>query len=220
MRKQKNRMIILLLGLMINLQTYAAPIVFTDENLFISAMQGYMQISEGFDSSAWSDSVYDGAGSPGSTSVISNNIAWSSNDTMYTSSGWGISGNGIWDYIGRPDALYGTASGMTLYGIGGWYTRTNAIEVNLSVDDGPILATFDLTNTYQTSNNHIFYGVIDPNGFTSFSLEAARIGDNWGADNFTFFAQPSAVPIPGAFWLFFSGVAALSMARRKIIPNK
>ena len=208
----------MLFGMLISAQLQAAPapLIFTDENTFLTILSGFQYISDDFDSSAWNDTRSELVlGGP--TSVSNNGMTWTANDSLLTSIGWGVTGYGLHDSFGNPDGLYGSVdNGLTLLGIGGWFTRTSAFTLNLSLDGGPTVATFDLSSTYQTNNDHVFYGVIDLSGFSSFSLTTPYSGGHWGLDNFTMIVQPSPVPIPAGFWLFGSGlVGLLGFARQK-----
>ena len=71
-----------------------------------------------------------------------------------------------------------------------------------------------ITNIDSFGNPFYFAGVIDTDGFTTYTVKTpALAAGHWFADDFTFAGAP--IPIPGAVWLLGSGLIGIVGIRKK-----
>ena len=221
--------------------TSAAPVVYTNEALYLSDLMslGYLTISEGFEDNA----VWRPSGSPSLVdSTTSQGLIWKSNYTKSTTGTLGGSVvDGMYGFFSNPHGnatdgsfkcepdeanfndpcwqydgwIVESAEGETLHGIGGWFDSTGSgAKVTFLLDGVNVNDARDGDAVL----NWTFVGVIDTDGFTTAEILELRGADYdqafiWG-DAFT--VGVSAVPAPAAVWLFGSGLLGLiGMARRK-----
>jgi hypothetical protein len=198
--------------LLIATNTSAAPVVYTNEALFLVDLTslGYSTISESFeDTSVWGASR-NSIPSPGSTpSVTSQGIVWTSNYSENNIATGTVGGS-------APDgafAIYSLPHGMT----GGSPKITFLLDgVDVNANDTDNIENWQREGDFV--NNWSFIGVIDIDGFASAELRELRGKDFQQVlifnDDFT--TGVSAVPVPAAFWLFGSGLLGLiGIAKRK-----
>lgn len=185
----------------------AATVVYTDEGAYLAAVAGggYDTFSEGFESSDWDLSRPDGT-----PSITAQGLTWTASDLVRTAPGWARTGSyGVFDSFGDPDHLFGAGTSAVLYGLGGWFAKTDAPSVSISLDGGaPVATVVPLGRT--------FLGVVDTDGFTSFTLSTTS--GHWGADDFTFARGNPApeVPEPGTIFLVAGALLGVSrIARRR-----
>jgi hypothetical protein len=221
--------------------TSAAPVVYTNEALYLSDLMslGYSTISEGFeDNGVWRPS-----GSPSLVdSTTSQGLIWKSNFTKSTTGTLGGSVvNGMYGFFSNPHGndtdgplfcepdennfndpcwqydgwIVESETSETLYGIGGWIdSDTTGAKITFLLDGVNVNPDRD----GEAFLGWTFVGIIDETGFSTVEIVELTGADYdqhpiWG-DSFT--VGVSAIPAPAAVWLFGSGLIGLvGMARRK-----
>jgi len=177
-----------LFGCLLSYGSIAAQVqTYTDETAYLDALNAsnFEPLVEDFDGADW-DAVHDAS----ADSVVAKGITWTATDQVATGQGPAISGWAVYDNPGGdPDILYGS-SVSRLYGLGGWFktsTPTTSVQIyldNVAVPDAHIVV----------GTQHVFLGVIDPDGFTTFEIRDTEgaPGDekHWFMDNVTFGQLP------------------------------
>ena len=184
----------------LSVELTAAPVAYTDEASFLAAVSllGYSTISEGFESTAWD--VTRPGGLAGS--LTTQGITWDASDLLQTNGGWSHNSSyGVYDSYGAPDVISLDIVSGQAYAVGGYFRTSTSSMVDFLIG-GQVVESFQFTDT------HSFYGILDTDGFTSLTI-AARSG-HWGADDFTV-----AVPEPATLSLLALGGLALIRRRRK-----
>ena len=192
--------------------------VYTDESLYLSALNGmgFQPLIEDFDGSDW-DSVRNVT----APSVTSKGITWTGTDQITTSEGPARTGWAVYDHPGGdPDILYGTSTD-TLYGIGGWFkTSTPYTNIQIYLD-----SVFIDNANIQLGTQHVFLGVVYPDGFTNFEIRDTEATPedqkHWFADDFTFGRLPSEeVPTVSEWGLLIIGLSLLAAGTVAVIRRK
>jgi hypothetical protein len=188
----------------------ASLMFYTDETSYLSdlAMYGCQTFFEGFEGAAWSGVRYPTV----VPSITVNEIEWASNEGLSTiDSFWARSGTyGLYtkNYDDALDSINISSSTKSIYGIGGWFANSNAVDLTINVGDREYFAL----SFPDEWTEHIFFGLIDTKGFTN--VDFYTNGGNFGADDFTF-ATSVPTPEPATMLLLSSGLLGLSGFRRK-----
>ena len=186
--------------LLVAVSIQAAPTLYTNEADFLTAVSGYVTISEGFESSDWD--VTRPLGFAGS--VTSQGITWNAGELLRTGSGWARTGTyGVYDSYGNPDIVSATTP---FVGVGGWFATTDATGIVVDID-GQYFGAYGL-GAY---SDHKFFGVVDTDGFSSVTFRSTS--GHWGADDFTIATQ--VIPAPGAVLLGSIGVGIVGWLRKR-----
>jgi len=231
--------------------SYAAPVVYTDEALYLADLSslGISSLHESFENdTVWADSR-NSIVTPGSApSITSKGIIWSSNYPTNNIATGGVGGSapaGDFAIYSLPHGMttdsgaycdsaedpdiptecyqndglkIASASGDTLYAFGGRIDTANSGKVTFLLDGVDINGndTDNIDNWQREgdfADSWAFVGVIDIEGFVTAELRELRGKDAQQvllfADDFTI-GTISAVPVPGAIWLFVSGLLMLS----------
>jgi len=189
---------------------------------------GYAHLQETFDDSLTWGSVRSPATAP---SVFSPGIIWSANNSnsgVSTSTGPARTG---WAFFSSPHGDYASGTGCdvpggcgdgfigtsdeTLFGVGGWISGTVGADIDFILDGddlNPI--TFDGAPAFTGSSGHLFFGVIDTDGFTHFEVRELEgtIGDQkliWIDDVII------GVPEPSTRMLSSVAMICLALLRRR-----
>jgi hypothetical protein len=206
---------------------------YTNETDYLNALSavGSGSFQETFDDDGSWGSLRFPATAP---SVLSLGILWTANNDnsgVSTSSGPARSGWAIFssphgdflDGIGCDvpevcgDGLVGTSADVLL-GVGGWISGFAGADIVFILDgDNLNPITFDGAPPFTGSSEHLFFGVIDTNGFTNFEIREIEgtLGDQqfiW-ADDFTI-----AVPEPSRATL--SAAAMMTVAFLVLYRNR
>jgi hypothetical protein len=231
--RQMRRLIAIIALLIAAGPAHAAPIEYTNEADYLTALAGFGSFQETFEN----DLVWGTVRSPNTApSILSLGITWTANNgnsNVSTSSGsarspssWGFFSSPHGDYVSGTgcdvagacgDGFIGTST-QTLVGVGGWISGTAGADVDFILDGdtlNPI--TFDGAPAFSGSSNHLFFGVIDTDGFTQFEVREMEgtVGDQefiW-ADDFTM-----AIPEPGTLTLSSAALLGIALLRRHRLP--
>ncbi|MEW8505145.1 MAG: Calx-beta domain-containing protein [Candidatus Thiodiazotropha sp.] len=160
--------------------------------------------NESFEGTAW-----DGTRVNLQETVTSQSITWGTNGSspgdfvgIRTSTGGGDTHEGQYivfavdenNFHLTPDNITLTANGITLYGVGGWFTSSGGTEMSFTSNRGII----DFPGEQATVFDWTFLGFIDDSGFSTLLIETAEIvGDDiktFFSDDFTIAAQDGAFP--------------------------
>lgn len=200
MSELKKIITVSLILLLFAVSAQAAPVLYTNEADFLSAVNSYATISEGFESSDWD--VTRPAGFAGS--VTSQGVTWDAGDLLRTGSGWARTGTyGVYDSYGSPDIV---SAATPFVGVGGWFATTDATGIVVDID-GQYVGAYGLGEF----SSHKFFGVVDTDGFSSVTFRSTS--GHWGADDFTIATQ--TIPAPGAVLLGSIGVGIVGWLRRR-----
>lgn len=185
----------------------AVVMTYVDEASYLSAISsgGYGLVSEGFTGAAWAASDIGSV-----ASVTSQGVTWTASDGVNTNGGWGP--NTIYDHFGDPDSLVGDNGIDTLFGVGGFFSRTrsNIDTVDVFLDDISVASFFPADWP-----SFGFFGVISTDGFDRFEFANSN-GGHWGLRSVSFArGTDAAVPAPATLALFSIGLAGLGWAKRK-----
>jgi hypothetical protein len=199
---------------------------YTNEADYLNALSGLGSFRESFDD----DAVWGAVRSPNrAPSILDSGITWTANNSnseVSTSlgsgrTGWGFFSSPHGDYASGTgcevagacgDGFIGTSTRM-LFGVGGWISGTAGGVVNFVLDGDDLNPIgFDGALPFSGSSNHLFFGVIDTDGFTQFEvreMEGTAADAEWiWADDFTMAIRGHLVPrVPS-----FGGPGLVSLA--------
>ncbi|ODB86577.1 hypothetical protein A3195_13330 [Candidatus Thiodiazotropha endoloripes] len=200
-----------LLGLVSSFESHAVVTVYccdaTAEAQFIQDLSNLPSISPDITKESFEGSAWDGTRSTGVQSVTSQGITWAGSSTessfVRTSTSGGDVHEGSYlmfpvdnrnDHL-VPDKYTLTASGTTLYGVGGWFRSSTGAKIGFTTNGS---APVDFTGSQATVTGWTFLGFIDDAGFTNVLVEAVDEGGDevniFFSDDFTLGAQSGAFP--------------------------
>ena len=200
-----------LLGLVSSFESHAVVTVYccdaTAEAQFIQDLSNLPSISPDITKESFEGSAWDSTRSTGVQSVTSQGITWAGSSTessfVRTSTSGGDVHEGSYlmfpvdnrnDHL-VPDKYTLTASGTTLYGVGGWFRSSTGAKIGFTTNGS---APVDFTGSQATVTGWTFLGFIDDAGFTNVLVEAVDEGGDevniFFSDDFTLGAQSGAFP--------------------------
>ena len=200
-----------ILGLASSFESHAVVTVYccdaTAEAQFIQDLSNLPSISTDITKESFEGSDWDGTRTTGVQSVTSQGITWAGSSTessfVRTSTSGGDVHEGSYlmfpvdnrnDHL-IPDKYTLTASGTTLYGVGGWFRSSTGAKIGFTTNGS---APVDFTGADATVSDWTFLGFIDDAGFTTVLVEAVDEGGDevniFFSDDFTLGAQSGAFP--------------------------
>jgi hypothetical protein len=216
--EEKMKLTIITLLIVLTSIATAQVQVFTDESLYLTELNnsGFEALIEDFDGSDW-----DGVRNNPAPSVTSKGITWTASDQVNTGQGPARSGWAIYDHPGGdPDILYGSSENI-LYGLAGWFkTSTPYANVQFYLD-GILIPDANMT----IGTEHVFLGVIDPDGFTDFEIRdtegTPEDQKHWFADDCTFgWIPPAEVPTLSQWGMLIMGLLLLALGTAAVLKRK
>jgi hypothetical protein len=216
--EEKMKLTIITLLIVLTSIATAQVQVFTDESLYLTELNnsGLEALIEDFDGSDW-----DGVRNNPAPSVTSKGITWTASDQVNTGQGPARSGWAIYDHPGGdPDILYGSSENI-LYGLAGWFkTSTPYANVQFYLD-GILIPDANMT----IGTEHVFLGVIDPDGFTDFEIRdtegTPEDQKHWFADDCTFgWIPPAEVPTLSQWGMLIMGLLLLALGTAAVLRRR
>ncbi|MEJ2618969.1 MAG: Calx-beta domain-containing protein [Candidatus Thiodiazotropha sp.] len=198
-------------GLIYSLESHAVVSVYccdaTAEAQFIQDLSNLPSISTDLTKESFEGSDWEGTRSSGVQSVTSQGITWSGSSTESSFVRTSTSGGDVHEgsYLMFPvdnrnthlvpDKYTLSASGTTLYGVGGWFRSSTGAKIGFTANGS---AAVDFTGSDATVSEWTFLGFIDDAGFTTVQVAAVDEGGDevniFFSDDFTLGAQSGAFP--------------------------